>query len=96
MPVLNQSSFQPTFRLIYRPIISKAVASDQSAHARAAPTPRSMARMDQLTAKLWAGQNKHEGDRLRLFTAVANAVSASDVLYPARSLTSHRRLCLTG
>lgn len=34
------------------------------------------------TEKLWAKQNQHEGDRLRLFTAVAETVDANDVLYP--------------
>ncbi len=38
--------------------------------------------MEQLTYKLWAKQDQHEGDRLRLFTAVADTVQASDVLYP--------------
>ncbi len=31
---------------------------------------------------MWAKQDQHEGDRLRLFSAVAEAVEASAVLYP--------------
>ncbi|MEM9130901.1 MAG: hypothetical protein AAF962_11850 [Actinomycetota bacterium] len=38
--------------------------------------------MTSAAEKLWAGQNRHEGDRLRLFTAVAGAIDATDVLYP--------------
>lgn len=34
------------------------------------------------TEKLWAKQDQHRGDRLRLFTAVAGWVQASRVLYP--------------
>ncbi|MEM9565502.1 MAG: hypothetical protein AAGA93_22960 [Actinomycetota bacterium] len=34
------------------------------------------------TATLWAGQDRHPGDRLRLFRAVAGAIEASLVLYP--------------
>jgi len=34
------------------------------------------------TAKLWATQNKHGEDRLRLFRAVAAATDAATVLYP--------------
>jgi hypothetical protein len=34
------------------------------------------------TEKLWAKQDQHHGDRLRLFTAVAGHVEASRVLYP--------------
>lgn len=34
------------------------------------------------TEKLWAKQNQHGGDRLRLFTAVDQWVGASTVLYP--------------
>lgn len=34
------------------------------------------------TEKLWAKQDQHQGDRLRLFTAVAEVVEATRVLYP--------------
>lgn len=34
------------------------------------------------TAKLWSKQDQHEGDRWRLFAAVAEAVDADKVLYP--------------
>jgi hypothetical protein len=34
------------------------------------------------TSKLWAKQNQHPGDRLRLFTAVAGAIDACTVFYP--------------
>lgn len=34
------------------------------------------------TGKLWAKQDQHQGDRLRLFASVAGAVDASLVLYP--------------
>ena len=34
------------------------------------------------TAQLWSEQDRHEGDRWRLFRAVAEAVDASTVLYP--------------
>jgi len=34
------------------------------------------------TQKLWAKQDQHEGDRLRLFSAVATAVDGPRVLYP--------------
>ncbi len=34
------------------------------------------------TEKLWAKQDQHQGDRLRLFSAVATEVDASTVLYP--------------
>lgn len=34
------------------------------------------------TRELWAKQDQHEGDRWRLFTAVALAVDAENVLYP--------------
>lgn len=34
------------------------------------------------TRKLWSEQDRHEGDRHRLFAAVADAVSARTVLYP--------------
>lgn len=38
--------------------------------------------MKPATAKLWAAQNRHEGDRRRFFTAVADAIDATTVLYP--------------
>ena len=38
--------------------------------------------MESRTEKLWSKQDQHQGDRLRLFTAVAGAVPASTVLYP--------------
>ncbi|MEL6984145.1 MAG: hypothetical protein AAFO29_17095 [Actinomycetota bacterium] len=38
--------------------------------------------MEVRTERLWAKQNQHEGDRLRLFTAVAETVEAVSVLYP--------------
>ena len=38
--------------------------------------------MESATEKLWAKQNHHPGDRLRLFSAVADALDASMVLYP--------------
>lgn len=38
--------------------------------------------MKPATEKLWAKQNQHDGDRLRLFTAVAGHVETSRVLYP--------------
>ena len=34
------------------------------------------------TSKLWAEQNRHPGDRPRLFSAVGAAVPSSSVLYP--------------
>ncbi len=34
------------------------------------------------TRRLWNEQNKHEGDRQRLFAAVAEAIPANRVLYP--------------
>lgn len=34
------------------------------------------------TQKLWAKQDQHEGDRLRLFAAVSSAVEAKSVFYP--------------
>lgn len=34
------------------------------------------------TAELWATQNRHVGDRQRLFTAVGQAIDATSVLYP--------------
>ena len=38
--------------------------------------------MKRTTAALWAKQNAHEGDRLRLFSAIAASVEAAAVLYP--------------
>jgi hypothetical protein len=38
--------------------------------------------MRSTTEKLWAKQDQHHGDRLRLFTTVADYVKASRVLYP--------------
>jgi hypothetical protein len=38
--------------------------------------------MDERTRRLWAKQDQHEGDRRRLFTAVAGAIEAERVLYP--------------
>ena len=38
--------------------------------------------MESETRKLWAEQDRHQGDRLRLFTAVAGTVDATRVLYP--------------
>ena len=38
--------------------------------------------MDPRTAELWAKQDQHEGDRLRLFAAVAEAIEADTVFYP--------------
>ncbi len=38
--------------------------------------------MTKKTLDLWATQDVHEGDRLRLFSAVAQAVKATTVLYP--------------
>ncbi len=34
------------------------------------------------TEKLWAKQNQHEGDRLRLFSAVAAEIDAQRAMYP--------------
>jgi hypothetical protein len=34
------------------------------------------------TERLWAKQDQHDGDRLRLFTVVADSVEAPRVLYP--------------
>jgi len=34
------------------------------------------------TAELWAKQDQHEGDRWRLFSAIAESVDATTVLYP--------------
>jgi hypothetical protein len=38
--------------------------------------------MNPKTAELWAKQDQHEGDRWRLFSAVADHVDAPTVLYP--------------
>lgn len=38
--------------------------------------------MRELTSELWAEQDRHPGDRHRLFLAVAEAVEAGRVLYP--------------
>lgn len=38
--------------------------------------------MKDRTRRLWDSQNKHQGDRQRLFTAVAEFVDAEKVLYP--------------
>lgn len=38
--------------------------------------------MQPLTEKLWAKQDQHKGDRWRLFSAVAEHVNATRVLYP--------------
>ncbi len=38
--------------------------------------------MNPKTAELWAKQDQHEGDRWRLFSAVADSIDASSVLYP--------------
>ena len=38
--------------------------------------------MQPSTEKLWAKQNRHEGDRWRLFSALAGAFEATTVLYP--------------
>lgn len=38
--------------------------------------------MEGLTRRLWAEQDRHAGDRTRLFTAVADAFTVSSVLYP--------------
>jgi len=38
--------------------------------------------MNPRTAELWAKQDQHQGDRWRLFSAVAEYVDASTVLYP--------------
>lgn len=38
--------------------------------------------MQALTKQLWTQQDRHEGDRWRLFSAVADAVPAERVLYP--------------
>ena len=34
------------------------------------------------TSRLWAEQDRHPGDRLRLFSAIGAAISSSSVLYP--------------
>jgi hypothetical protein len=38
--------------------------------------------VDPETAELWAKQDQHEGDRWRLFSAVAEAIEADTVFYP--------------
>lgn len=38
--------------------------------------------MSDTTAELWATQDRHTGDRWRLFSAVGSAVDAESVLYP--------------
>ena len=38
--------------------------------------------MQVATRRLWDQQNRHDGDRHRLFTAVARAIEAQRVLYP--------------
>jgi len=38
--------------------------------------------MKRRTQELWAKQDQHTGDRWRLFSAVAEAVDATTVLYP--------------
>lgn len=38
--------------------------------------------METRTERLWAKQDRHDGDRTRLFTAVAEALEARSVLYP--------------
>lgn len=38
--------------------------------------------MQSATRKLWAAQDRHRGDRQRLFTAVADTTWAANVLYP--------------
>jgi SAM-dependent methyltransferase len=38
--------------------------------------------VESLTRELWARQDRHQGDRQRLFAAVADEVDATTVLYP--------------
>jgi hypothetical protein len=38
--------------------------------------------VEQFTHRLWSDRDRHEGDRLRLFSAVRNAVGGVRVLYP--------------
>ena len=38
--------------------------------------------MQPATRKLWADQNRHDGDRMRLFTTVGAAAGGTAVLYP--------------
>ncbi len=38
--------------------------------------------MESSTARLWTEQDRHKGDRHRLFTAVGDAIQADTVLYP--------------
>lgn len=47
------------------------------------------------TASLWALQNRHDGDRLRLFTAVRDHTDATTALYRPPDLAL-RRLRLAG
>jgi hypothetical protein len=42
----------------------------------------SLAAVQELTRELWAEQDRHPGDRLRLFSAVGSAFQLSSVLYP--------------
>ncbi|MDH3704522.1 MAG: hypothetical protein OES57_00535 [Acidimicrobiia bacterium] len=46
-------------------------------HDRRGPNP-----VQPLTEKLWSKQDQHEGDRRRLFAAVAANIDAEQVLYP--------------
>ncbi len=43
---------------------------------------RSILGVEAFTRRLWSEQNRHEGDRLRLFRAVHKAVPGRTVLYP--------------
>ncbi len=43
---------------------------------------RTIFRVEALTKQLWTQQDQHEGDRWRLFSAVADVVPAERVLYP--------------
>jgi len=45
------------------------------------------------TRDLWAGQNRHEGDRERLFTAVRGAVDGDTLLYPGSFVDIAPSLC---
>lgn len=38
--------------------------------------------MEQFTQRLWSDQDRHEGDRFRLFSAIRDAVGGVRVLYP--------------
>lgn len=46
-----------------------------------APAARIVGGMREVTERLWVKQNHHDGDRLRLFAAVAGHVDATEVLY---------------